>query len=276
MLGKLLKHEFRATGRTMLPVFAAVVVLTVLANFSIRMIENDMGTMLNILFGLVIAAFFIWILAATILTIVMMVKRFYINYLKDEGYLMHTLPVSVHELVWSKMIVSVVWFLATFLLIWLVIILTVLFQTGTNLAEIFAQLPSWEEIRAAMAEIGVRESELWLMLLESLLLTIVGGLFTCLHFYAAMSLGHMFSKDKILLSVVFFVGISFVLSLASTGYNVMRVQNFENLLNAVDSARDGLRFVRTMLHEGLIVELVESAALYVATTLSLKKGLNLA
>ena len=86
----------------------------------------------------------------------------------------------------------------------------------------------------------------------------------------------MFSKDKILLSVVFFVGISFVLSLASTGYNVMRVQNFENLLNAVDSARDGLRFVRTMLHEGLIVELVESAALYVATTLSLKKGLNLA
>ena len=36
MLGKLLKHEFRATGRTMLPALGAVLALAVLANFSIR------------------------------------------------------------------------------------------------------------------------------------------------------------------------------------------------------------------------------------------------
>ena len=32
MLGKLLKHEFRATARTMLPMFGVVLVLSLLAN----------------------------------------------------------------------------------------------------------------------------------------------------------------------------------------------------------------------------------------------------
>ena len=56
MLGKLLKHEFRATGRTMLPVYGAVLLLAVLANLSIRLLERNVGPFLSILFGLVIAA----------------------------------------------------------------------------------------------------------------------------------------------------------------------------------------------------------------------------
>ena len=208
MLSKLLKHEFRATGRTMLPVYAAVVVLAVLANFSIRVIDRSVHTLLTIFCGLIIAAFVIGIIAAGIMTVVMMIKRFYTNYLKDEGYLMHTLPVSVHELVWSKMIVSVVWFAATFVVICLVILLTALIQTGTSLAQFFAGFPSWAEIKAFMEQAGIRSGDLWVIGLEMLLAVVVAGLYTCLHFYAAMSLGHMFAKDKILLSIVFFVGIA--------------------------------------------------------------------
>ena len=212
MLSKLLKHEFRATGRTMLPVYAAVVVLAVLGNLSIRVIDRSVHTLVTIFCGLIIAAFIIGIIAAGIITLVMMIKRFYTNYLKDEGYLMHTLPVSVHELVWSKMIVSVVWFAATAVVICLVILLTALIQTGTSLAQFFAGFPSWAEIKAALAEAGIRSGDLWVIGLETLLAIIVGGLFTCLHFYAAMSLGHMFSKDKILLSIVFFVPDAYIAS----------------------------------------------------------------
>ena len=275
MLGKLLKHEFRATGRTMLPVYGAVVVLALLANFSIRMVDSGVGPLLNILFGLVIAAFVVCIIAACVMTIVMMVKRFYSNYLRDEGYLMHTLPVSVHELVWSKMIVSVVWFAATFLVIWLVILLTVLFQTGTSLAQFFEGFPSWAEIRALLAEAGINAGDLWMIALEFLLAVIVGGLFTCLHFYAAMSLGHMFAKDKILLSIVFFVGISFVLSMLTTGYGQIRFVSFDATYN-MHTATDTFRFVKALIGEMLLIELVQSALLYAATVLGLKKGLNLA
>ena len=276
MLSKLLKHEFRATGRTMLPVYAAVVVLAVLANFSIRVIDRSVHTLLTIFCGLIIAAFVIGIIAAGIMTVVMMIKRFYTNYLKDEGYLMHTLPVSVHELVWSKMIVSVVWFAATFVVIWLVILLTALIQTGTSLAQFFAGFPSWAEIKAMMAEAGIRSGDLWVIGLEMLLAVVVAGLYTCLHFYAAMSLGHMFAKDKILLSIVFFVGISFVLSLATTGYGSARVISFESSEAALETVQESFRFGKAIMGEMLAVELVQSAVLYVATVLGLKRGLNLA
>lgn len=276
MLSKLLKHEFRATGRTMLPVYAAVVVLAVLANFSIRVIDRSVHTLLTIFCGLIIAAFVIGIIAAGIMTVVMMIKRFYTNYLKDEGYLMHTLPVSVHELVWSKMIVSVVWFAATFLVICLVILLTALIQTGTSLAQFFAGFPSWAEIKAFMEQAGIRSGDLWVIGLEMLLAVVVAGLYTCLHFYAAMSLGHMFAKDKILLSIVFFVGISFVLSLATTGYGSARVISFESSEAALETVQESFRFGKAIMGEMLAVELVQSAVLYVATVLGLKRGLNLA
>ena len=276
MLSKLLKHEFRATGRTMLPVYAAVVVLAVLANFSIRVMDRSVHTLLTIFCGLIIAAFVVGIIAAGIMTVVMMIKRFYTNYLKDEGYLMHTLPVSVHELVWSKMIVSVVWFAATFLVICLVILLTALIQTGTSLAQFFAGFPSWAEIKAALAEAGIRSGDLWLFGLEMLLAIIVAGLYTCLHFYAAMSLGHMFAKDKTLLSIVFFVGISFVLSLATTGYGSARFYALEASDATLETVKEALRLGQAIMGEALLVELVQSAVLYVATVLGLKRGLNLA
>ena len=276
MLSKLLKHEFRATGRTMLPVYAAVVVLAVLANFSIRVIDRSVHTLLTIFCGLIIAAFVIGIIAAGIMTVVMMIKRFYTNYLKDEGYLMHTLPVSVHELVWSKMIVSVVWFAATFLVICLVILLTALIQTGTSLAQFFAGFPSWAEIKAALAEAGIRSGDLWLFGLEMLLAVVAAGLYTCLHFYAAMSLGHMFAKDKILLSIVFFVGISFVLSLATTGYGSARFYALEASDATLETVKEALRLGQAIMGEMLLIELVQSAVLYAATVLGLKRGLNLA
>ena len=276
MLSKLLKHEFRATGRTMLPVYAAVVVLAVLGNLSIRVIDRSVHTLVTIFCGLIIAAFIIGIIAAGIMTLVMMIKRFYTNYLKDEGYLMHTLPVSVHELVWSKMIVSVVWFAATAVVICLVILLTALIQTGTSLAQFFAGFPSWAEIKAALAEAGIRSGDLWLFGLEMLLAIIVAGLYTCLHFYAAMSLGHMFAKDKILLSIVFFVGISFVLSLATTGYGSARFYALEASDATLETVKEALRLGQAIMGEALLVELVQSAVLYIATVLGLKRGLNLA
>ena len=276
MLGKLLKHEFRATGRIMLPVYGAVLLLAVLANVSLRVMDHVTGSFLTLLLGLIVVAFIFGIIAAAIMTAVLMIKRFYTNYLKDEGYLMHTLPVSVHDLVWSKMIVSVVWFAVTFLVIWLVILLTALIQTGTSLAQFFAGFPSWAEIKAFMEQAGIRMGDLWQIGFEALLCVIVGGLFTCLHFYAAMSLGHMFSKDKILLSIVFYIGLSFVLSMATTGYSAGRFYSLESMDVTLDTAQEAIRFAKAVMGEILLVEVIQSAVLYVATVLGLKRGLNLA
>ena len=275
MLGKLLKQEFRATGRIMLPVFGALLILSVLANFSIRLLDSGIGegTVLNFLAVFVIGIFIFGMIAAGFVTLFLMISRFYRNLLKDEGYLMHTLPVSVHGLVWSKLIVSLVWVLATGLLITLILCLTALIQSGTNLSEIFMEFPSWAELKEFLASVGIRGSDITLFFTELGALMLIGTLTGCLHFYAAMAMGHMFSKDKILLSIVFFVALSFVLSLVTNllGFRLTDLAGLTEEMNA-----EMLLFLtRKLLLFSLGATLLQGALLYFATTFSLRRGLNL-
>ena len=267
MLSKLLKQEFRATGRIMLPVLAALLLLSVLGNFSIRMMDQNVtnNAVLRFIFAFLIIVFVLGMFAAMLMTLVLMITRFHRNLLKDEGYLMHTLPVSVHALVW---------FVVTGLVVTAIIFLTGLIQSGTNLGELMLEFPSWAEIREAMAEAGFRGSDITAFLLELLALALVGFFSTCLHFYAAMAMGHMFNKDKILLSIVFFVAISFALSMMTSllGFRISNLELYAEEFNAAAA----LGFMNRLLRFSLAVELIQGALLYFATTLSLRRGLNLA
>ena len=276
MLGKLIKHEFRATARIMLPVMGAMVALALLANLSIRGLAGNLSDvpMLRILFILIIIFFSVAVVATAVMALVIMVSRFYRNLLKDEGYLMFTLPVSVHELIWSKLIVSLVWFLATGLLIFLVMALMALNLSHTNLQMILEQFPSWSEILRWLDEAGVR-GQVITFLVQIVLGTLIGIFAVCLHFYGAMALGHMFSKDKVLLSIVFFVGISFAFNLMEMGYGIVGfgLSDLENM--DMSGAREGLSFVSTVIWHGIALSAVQAAVMYLATFLGLKKGLNL-
>ena len=276
MLGKLMKHEFRATARIMLPVMGAMATLALLANLSIRGLAGNLSDvpMLKILFTLIIIFFGAAVVATVVMSLVIMVSRFYRNLLKDEGYLMFTLPVSVHELIWSKLIVSLVWFLATGLLIFLVMALMALNLSHTNLEMILKQLPSWSEIIGWLDQAGVR-GQVITFLVQTVLGTLIGIIAACLHFYASMALGHMFSKDKVLLSIVFFVGISFAFNLMEMGYGVVGfgLSDLENL--DMSSGREGLAFVSNVIWHGIGLSAVQAAVLYLAAFLGLKKGLNL-
>jgi len=117
MLRKLMKHEFRATGRTMLPLFLIVLATAVGANLSAHGLMDNGSRFLDMLGSLLVIAFGFAVFAVCIMALVVMVQRFYKNLLQDEGYVMMTLPVSVRQQVWSKLIVSAVWFAATLLVV---------------------------------------------------------------------------------------------------------------------------------------------------------------
>ncbi|MBR0160194.1 MAG: hypothetical protein IJQ02_02715 [Oscillospiraceae bacterium] len=278
MLGKLMKQEFRATGRVMLPIFGALLILALLGNISMQLLAGEAGSIsaFRVLLVLFIVFFVLGIFATAIMTIVIMVSRFYRNLLKDEGYLMFTLPVNVHEIVWAKLLVSLVWFLVAGLLIWLIVMATVLISSGTNLGEVFRELPSWAEIREVLRSYNLTGGLIRIGL-QLLVIAVLSCLASCLHFYAAMSLGHMFAKDKIILSIVFFVVISFLFSIVDNGYilsgmmgNLDASFNFEP-----ETAADGLRFGSMLLWHGILLQGIQAAVLYLATVLSLRRGLNL-
>ena len=120
MLGKLIKHEFRATKRVMLPLMALVLLLSVFAGFASRGLEDMSGIndiqFMRTLYFIILFSFFLSLFAVCVVTFVLMIQRFYLSLLHDEGYLSLTLPVSVDEHILSRLIVSVVWFAAVALL----------------------------------------------------------------------------------------------------------------------------------------------------------------
>ena len=102
MLSKLLRHEFRATGRIMLPVYALLLVscggCTLFGRLLGRYPESTVLSVVQTVFA---TLFGVTTFGMLLLTLVLMVYRFYKNLMTDEGYLMFTLPVSRSQLIWS-------------------------------------------------------------------------------------------------------------------------------------------------------------------------------
>ncbi len=226
MLGKLLKQDFRATARIMLPLYAAVPVLGLFTNLVTHLCENQTGFLINAISALVSLVFTLALIAAGVATVVLMVLRFYRNLMTDEGYLMFTLPVSTTELIFSKLIVSVVWFLGTLGVNVLGLLLSGRFRGSSD--AIRFQFTYTFGAPMTQAQAG------W-FIAGVVVLVILCGIALCLMTYAAMAIGQSFKKNKGLMSVVFFfvlwIGTRIVLTLlfgafygpASSAVNTMTV-----------------------------------------------------
>lgn len=107
MLGKLLKYEFKSTARIFLPLYAILLISAFVSGLLNS--KHPWGLASNIsqtiFFGLCVAVF--------VMTILILIQRFSKNLLQDEGYLMMTLPVKTHTLLFSKLIPAMVWSIAS-------------------------------------------------------------------------------------------------------------------------------------------------------------------
>ena len=184
MLMKLLKHEFRATARIMGPLYLILLAAALAANLTAGLLDAD-SFILNIVSALIVMAWFVAVIGVFIVAFILMLQRFYKNLLGDEGYLMFTLPVSVHQHVWSKLIVSAVWFILTGVVVVLsVLVLAFNVSFLTDLAEVFPKL--FEQLNAYYAFNGTA------FMLEGLILLFAGCMTFSLQFYAALAVGHSF------------------------------------------------------------------------------------
>lgn len=273
MLRKLMKHELRATARLMLPLYLVVLLLAVGARFSVTWFldastgNRTMNFILDLLGGLMIVGFAVGLVAVFVVALVLMILRFRSNLLGDEGYVMFTLPVSTHQLVWSKLIVSTVWFAGAALVDALaLVILAINSAFFTNLGEIFYRV--LEKFTAYYAVNGV------LMVAELLLLCVMVAINLCLEFYTPLSIGHSFDRHKMFLSVVFF----FVIQAVGQFVGGTLLFASAPALDAVSGFMDTLP-PEMVLHGGLwfaiLATVVYSAVLYVINHLMLSRKLNL-
>ena len=262
MLGKLIKHEFRATGRVMGPIFLALMASAVMANFSSRVLDAVDNKVLNILGVLFLVVFVVALIGAAVMALVVMVQRFNKNLLGDQGYLMFTLPVSVHSLIFSKIIVSSVWFILTGIAEALAVLIAsfrVDYVTGfaSFIKELFSSITSYYALHGAA------------IFAETVVVIFLACAASCLMFYAAMSVGYSFSNHKVLLSVVFYFVMYFTVQfIGVTGLVAANVPTMDIEVSAMTA-------IHMVMGIAVACELVYCAVFYFITATMLKKRLNL-
>ena len=273
MLRKLIKHEFRATGRIMLPLFLILLVTSVGANFSTRgLLETD-NKLLDVLGVLLVMAFAIAIVGVCVMSMVVMVQRFYKNLLQDEGYVMMTLPVSVHQHIWSKLIVSAVWFALTLVVVCLACFIMAfdvgfVHQIAAGFRELFQEI--CRNLSAYYAINGTA------VIVEFLVMCFVGCCAMCLQFYAALAIGHSRPNHKMAWSVLSFFAIQFIMQfLGGMGIVLLDESWFHHLLLGWTDNISGMASVHLGMVAMILGEVVVGAIFYVLTTWFLKKRLNL-
>ena len=273
MLSRLMKYERKATARVMVPILLAVVILAgVLRLLAIWSGMIDHSKLLsvdpvNLVLSLVTIVFILAMVAAPVAALVLMILRFKTNLLSDEGYVMFTLPVSSHALVWSKLLTSVLWFIASAAVDALgVLVLAGDQEMLSGMVKGFRDL--FTDFTAYYAANGI------LFLAEAVILVLLTGLVMCLRFYCPMAIGHSFARHKILLSVVFYFVIWLVTQTAAvtlTTLGIPFLEDLSTLLMGLPSA--------AVLHGGLLLGIlliaVYGAILYAITIRMLNRHLNL-
>lgn len=102
MFPKLLKYECAAIAKELLPIYLLMIAAAVLTNL---LLLAHFHTPSAFALGIFIAI----TVAAVVITLVTMIRRFRRNLLQDEGYLMFTLPVTAKQLIFAKAVAAVVW-----------------------------------------------------------------------------------------------------------------------------------------------------------------------
>lgn len=272
MLRKLLKHEFRATGRVMVPVIAILLATSLGANLSLRYLMDSRAWFLSMLGLLLITAFGLAIVGVFIVAFILMIQRFYKNLLQDEGYVMLTLPVSIHQHIWSKLIASSVWFILTTLAVILascivafnIAFIKDLFQ---GLGMLFREL---REVRPVYAFNGAA------FLVELAALLFLGLVAMCLQFYAALAAGHSFPNHKMVLSVAWFFGLQFAFQLLSvSALEVLDRLNFFAFFDHFYFSDHNMAGIHLGILFMIVLTVIYGGIFYIITTLFMKRRLNL-
>ena len=266
MLLRLLKQDLRATGRIMIVLYAAVLVLAAVSRLLSTFMDKTVGNMLILIFSRVISILFvIAVVACVVMAFVLMLIRFYRNLVTDEGYLMFTLPVTTGQLIWSKLLVSVLWVVVSAVV---GVLASFILTVGTNAQDVIFSLDLKELFR------GFTGGESAVIIVLIVTLVLLYAAYTYLRCYAAMAIGQSFSSRKLLLSVVFYIvfGIAESIALTAVASPLLKMETLEKLFS---SDVEPFRAVLASLGSFNGVYLVLCAIYFTITYLFFRRKLNL-
>nr|WP_296482560.1 hypothetical protein [uncultured Acetatifactor sp.] len=264
MLGKLIRHEWKETSKMGCLLLFVVVLITLFGWLAFRTpmwksISNGNAS-------------FSWLDIFSVLTLMMYVMmlaginygitiylgvRFYQTMYTDQGYLTHTLPVTKHQLLLSKILVSGLWIFFLMLSLYLSV-----FILGASMLSLF--LPQGYSLASLWRELGLNFGELleligeemdfnvirWLVTL--VVTTILSPFATVTILFGAISMGQLFGKHRVLAAILSYIGIMVAVSVLSSVFrSILMFSRITSAGSYLNNSLDSSIIINLLLAVGL-------------------------
>ena len=258
MLNKLLKYEFKSTGRTILPIYGALLITSSLTRLFVFNKDFSNSFFLS-LFQVVISSLFGFLLMAVcILTLVVSLQRFYKNLLGEEGYLSMTLPVRPWQHILCKSLTSLVWYI--FSGIAAILAFVILAYEKGMLGDFFKAI-------VTLIRRGSLNAQILTACGEFFLFAALGILAFTMMLYASMALGQLNANKRLLTSFGAFLALNFLVQILMGVLGNLAVQWVFPM-----SSRWALNVALLL---SIVVELFFLAGFFAITNYILSRKLNL-
>lgn len=195
MLGKLIKYDLKAMGKIMVPFWIALFAVGIVWGAQMRLRDivsiHFLGGGTG--FVIILLIFTALVMAVFAMNVIVVVQRFWKGILKEEGYLMFTLPVTPRALIFSKVLSSFLISLATIIILTVLVSLIIAMQ-GVDLygLQVALQNLKIDEVFVKWSVYGV-----------------IFGIFALLnsiyHIYAAMAIGQLSNRNRMLCAFAAYV-----------------------------------------------------------------------
>lgn len=269
MVKKLIKYEFIAYARTMLPMIVILFGVSLLNRF-VQLFENR-SEIYSIVFGSSVAALVITMLVCVFMTVFVGITRFYKNLFTLEGYLSFTLPVTASQHIFVKVLVATV-----FSVISLVsIILSASIATlGEVLVEVFKAIGYLAKEYFNFCG-GINGAFYIVEAVVCLLVMTISGF---MLFYACIAIGQLAKKNRVLSAFGTYFAYYFICQILGTILITLVVKFYDYL--PIEQIADFIyKNPFESIHIGLCLFILWEAVLgvvyYLITDSIIKKRLNL-
>ncbi len=268
MVKKLIKYDFASYMRLLLPVQLILLGIAAL-NRIVQLFENSSDTY-NIFFYSSIVLYVISISVLMVLTLVVSIVRFYQGMYSSEGYLSHTLPVTPTQHIFSKLLTTVLFYLGSFLAVFLSFMIVTLGEVNIEL------------FKAAGYLIGKLSEEVHghvvLFAIEFILLILGSIVGTTLCMYFCISVGQLAKKRKVLAAFGVYFGLYCISQLIGTVIIVIfSALSFQFTVEiAIWISQHTIAFLHIVFCGGFVLQTIISLIYFLITRFIMSKKLNLA
>jgi hypothetical protein len=270
MLGKLMKYELKATARILIPLYIALLAFAIINKIFIGTgLANKLKGFGSIPFILSIFGYGCTMAAVFIVTFFVIIQRFYKNLLGDEGYLMNTLPISTSINIVSKLSIATLWNIVSCFVAIISIMIMAFNPTAFN--KFFSEL--FRAFSEGYNQIGM---QLYIAIIEGIIVILIALARSLAMIYSSISIGHLFSKHRILSSFGAFIVLNIITGAISSTVIVLisiigRNNNIHILLNSMSPAL----VIHGTLISLILFNLIFFIIFFIITNYILKNRLNL-